>query len=1028
MTAHPTTLRRKRFRGALVRLAVVAAVLSGLATVATGALRTSVASAAPPANVWPEFHHDALETGSSPDPLISDTVAPSLGVKWMSNLVTQALSSPVVAYNSTLAKTVVYTGGEAGYLTAFDQSTGATLWSTNLGSALRSTPLIEGNFIWAVPTYAPKLYKINATTGAVVCSATLATTGDASPVMGTPPGGSKTIYVGMNDLGAASGPLYSISESGCHQNWAFTGYNIESGMWAGISFALDKNGRALVLFGTSDHDASVYALDAKAGTEAWRFQTANPPPGLADVGAGIAVTAPGVNGFADGVAYVSCKDGNLYALDLTTGAQDWVYNYSGGPPKGNGSRSTASIVGNQVVFGTTQGIFDVNAVTGKLIWNHPDPVEVLSSVAVIGPSGHQVVAYADVAGLFQVISLATGSALYSYQTHNYIAGSPADVSGNILITSADGFLYEFAPGGANSGSPTTAVTSPANGSTVANPNGNLTISGTASAPAGVKAVSVDVQIDGSTGPWWDGATNSFTTGAINNPATLSSPGATSTNWSLSVPIPARGTVVLVQANAIDNNNIADTTPDKSGGSPGRVNFTVSASTTAPTVQPSAFRIAPGANVTITGGGYQGGESVALTLPTSPTMTLANVTATSSGAIPSTVITIPAKGVPFGPISLIATGQTSGRQGSAPIYISNNWDQWRDNAAKTGFESNDTALDGSVGANGKSFLDQAYSYPSGGTIHSSPSIDNGLAFFGNDAGTFTALNVTNSAPKWTKTFSAGIDSTAAVDGGLVIVGVENSSVVAMNETTGAIVWTTSTGGSVESSPLVTGGVVYVGADDHKVYALNETTGAVIWTQALTGAVHSSPAFVSKQSEIVVGDDSGNVSALATSNGVIKWHSLTGGAVTATPMSFSNNVYVGSADGKEYAFVAKTGAVLWTFTTGGAIVASNVTFGTNIGVGSEDNTVYYLSSTTGAVANSLPGTQPIVGMSGSVNFVVATTSAGTAFASRVNGADQTWKYDGDGVGFASSPTELNGTVFITGLDMGLHAFTVPGGSVR
>jgi outer membrane protein assembly factor BamB len=495
-----------------------------------------------------------------------------------------------------------------------------------------------------------------------------------------------------------------------------------------------------------------------------------------------------------------------------------------------------------------------------------------------------------------------------------------------------------------------------------------------------------------------------------------------------VPIPARGTVVLVQANAVDNNNIADTAPDKSGGSPGRINFTVSASSTAPTVQTSAFRIAPGASVTVTGGGgYQAGESVALTLPTATTTTLATVTATSTGAIPSTVVTIPAKGVPFGPISLIATGNTSARQGSTPIYISNNWDQWRNTTAKTGFEPNDVALDGSVGANGKSFMDQAYSYPSGGAIHSSPSIDQGVAFFGNDAGIFTALKVTNSAPKWTKTFSAGIDSSAAVDGGLVIVGVQNSSVVAMNETTGAIVWTTSTGGPVESSPLVTGGVVYVGADDHKVYALNETTGAVLWTATLGGAVRSSPTFVSSQSLVVVGDDTGNVTALATANGAVKWHSLTGGAVTATPMVFSNNIYVGSADGKEYAFVAKTGVQKWTFTTGGAIVASNVTFGTNIGVGSGDGTVYYLSSSTGALVNSLAGTVPIVGISGSVNFVVAATSKGTAFASRVNGADQTWKYNGDGVGFASSPTELNGTVYITGLDMGLHAFTAPGASV-
>ena len=65
------------------------------------------------------------------------------------------------------------------------------------------------------------------------------------------------------------------------------------------------------------------------GKLVWRFQT------LAgtdlDVGAGITTSAPGVNGFADGVAYVDGKDGILYAIDLTTGLQIWVWNFGHGP-------------------------------------------------------------------------------------------------------------------------------------------------------------------------------------------------------------------------------------------------------------------------------------------------------------------------------------------------------------------------------------------------------------------------------------------------------------------------------------------------------------------------------------------------------------------------------------------------------------------------------------------------------------------------------------------------------------------------
>ena len=93
------------------------------------------------------------------------------------------------------------------------------------------------------------------------------------------------------------------------------------------------------------------------------------------------------------MGYVTSKDGNIYALDLDTGAQVWEYNYDDGPQLGEGSRSTAALVGNQVVFGTAIGTFDVNATTGALNWHYTLPTndENLGAVAIMGPPGSQVV-------------------------------------------------------------------------------------------------------------------------------------------------------------------------------------------------------------------------------------------------------------------------------------------------------------------------------------------------------------------------------------------------------------------------------------------------------------------------------------------------------------------------------------------------------------------------------------------------------------------------------------------------------------
>ena len=167
----------------------------------------------------------------------------------------------------------------------------------------------------------------------------------------------------------------------------------------------------------------------------------------------------------------------------------------------------------------------LDALNGRLLWRYDtggDTVD--SSPAVVGPPGGQVVAFGTLGGAVDVVSLASGAPLYSYQTGSFISASPADSDGNLVIDSGDGFLYDFGLGGGNATAPTTTVTAPANGSTVAYPSGPLSVTGTATAPHGVKAVTVEVQEGGTSGPWYEAATNSFTPGLGSADATLGYPG------------------------------------------------------------------------------------------------------------------------------------------------------------------------------------------------------------------------------------------------------------------------------------------------------------------------------------------------------------------------------------------------------------------------------------------------------------------------------------------------------------------------
>jgi outer membrane protein assembly factor BamB len=434
----------------------------------------------------------------------------------------------------------------------------------------------------------------------------------------------------------------------------------------------------------------------------------------------------------------------------------------------------------------------------------------------------------------------------------------------------------------------------------------------------------------------------------------------------------------------------------------------------------------------------------------------------------------------------ATGQTSGDVGSATLVVSNNWDQWGNSPTKNAFELNDLALTDSVSASGRFYFDEAYNFPTFAKkgIQSTVAIDGGTAFFGDSAGDFWAINVSTSVPVWedgsasndttyiapanTIDSAGGIDSSAAVDPNLVIdsspepavfFGTEADasgvgSVTAVNEDTGDVLWSTPTTSAVESSPALYDGVLYVGTDNGTFYALDEQTGAVEWTQTLapasaTGSPQSSPAIDTSLNHpsVVVGNGD-DVTALNLTTGNILWTEATGGPVTATPIYFSNNIYIGSQDGTEYAFNGGSGATVWTFATGGSIsptpggggpiIASNVTFGTEIAVGSMNGWIYYLTSTADSstpgqpdVANYLSpppdelGDAPgIVGLSGAVNFLVATLANGYALATRITGIDQTWKYNGDSYGFASAPVVNNGNVYLTGLDGNMYVFSVPG----
>ena len=544
-------------RSGLLRLVLVLALL---------ALASALAGPAAGATVedWPMFHHDALHAGVTGETALGASNASSLSLQWQANLGAPGSASPVTAFNTNLGKQLIYQGDGSGSVTAVDPQTGEKVWSFRSAASVSSTPAVFRGVVY-FGSSDHKVYAVNAATGVRLCSFDTGGVVNAAPaVVATADG--VVIYVGDNGIGGNNdgGHVWAINgvdanaATDCSQKWVFNnfgdppGSHPEAGSWSPPSYATGRDGRALVVVGSSSSDNAVYAFDALTGQVVWRFQTqfffAD-----GDVGAGTTISPPGANGFADGVAYAVSKPGIVYALNLATGAKLWEFSIRTDAPVDNGpARSTPALVGNRLYVGYGSGVYGLDAVTGAKVWRTETDTaaEVTSSPAVAGGAGDLVVFVGDVAGKVYAFRAADGVKLWSYATGGLIYSSAAVSGGKVYIGSTDNFLYAFGLGGGASAKPLVTITSPATGSTLPNPNGSVTISGSASDDVGVDRVLVSIK-DRNSSKWWDGTARTWSKYFVENRASLTSPGGTATNWSLSLPVATTGGSFVAYADAVD---------------------------------------------------------------------------------------------------------------------------------------------------------------------------------------------------------------------------------------------------------------------------------------------------------------------------------------------------------------------------------------------------------------------------------------------------------------------------------------------
>lgn len=177
---------------------------------------------------------------------------------------------------------------------------------------------------------------------------------------------------------------------------------------AATNWPMTRGGPAL-----TGHAAALVPLDPVI---AWTFASSGP------------VTAEAA--IVDGRVYVGSDQGTLHCLEAETGREIWRFE------TGDAIAAAPAVRGGRVFLSSNDGrLYAVDVATGAELWRYAAEEKMSSGAVAIGnPSGTgDWVLLNGYDGTTRVFAAADGKLVWSYQTEDYINGSPAVVEYRFLV-------------------------------------------------------------------------------------------------------------------------------------------------------------------------------------------------------------------------------------------------------------------------------------------------------------------------------------------------------------------------------------------------------------------------------------------------------------------------------------------------------------------------------------------------------------------------------------------------------------------
>jgi eukaryotic-like serine/threonine-protein kinase len=396
--------------GRLAMACLAAAAITGLAPVVAS---SATASATTGTVNWPGFHDNAADTGYNPS---ETTLGPGnvagLSQQWLASTDgAYTDSAPTIAGGSLFTDT--FKTEEEGFLQAFNASTGAPEWTSDVPAAA-SDPAYGDGQLFVASGVNGGVYAYNAATGALDWSLIQSSDGDGSePVFAN-----GLVYV------AGYGTISALNPATGAQVWS----EGSGGLVRSVPAVSD--GRLFIAIEpfAARYPQNLIVLNASTGALLWRKK----------LGTGIQQASPVVT---SDMVY-QCSGSTLYAVWAKTGDLRWsepsVCDIDNTPALANGVLYTAE--------DQSDDVYAINASTGAVEWNVAGTGSDNAAPAV----ANGVVYVPMAAGTVAAYDASTGALLWTSPDLGFLnepgAAEPAVVNGLLYVGGADG-LYAFGLGG-----------------------------------------------------------------------------------------------------------------------------------------------------------------------------------------------------------------------------------------------------------------------------------------------------------------------------------------------------------------------------------------------------------------------------------------------------------------------------------------------------------------------------------------------------------------------------------------------------